>query len=455
MSYNSSMYYEAENYPSPGLPVEDPCLSFWLQRTRYSTLLGHRTTEHLPDTVEVAIIGSGLSGAATAYYLFNGPNPPKSVVMLEARDVCEGATGRNGGHCRPDVFQGYSNYKQVFGKEQALKIIQQEMDTLNLTIDLIEKEGIDCDLWKGNSLDIALDEPCAEKRRKSYHEFVADGGKVEGIVKLITDSSEAKRVSRMYNAILTAIFPAASLWPYKLVAHLLQLCIEKFGLNLQTFTPVTSVKADNSKWILETPRGNVAAEKIVYATNAYTATLLPEFLGCIVPGQGQCAAIVPTNAYSGKRMLANTASYSWGEGNYDYLVQRPQDGIIILGGGKHNVDSEKIRDLTDDTTKQPEITQYLKKAMETHFEGWGKERPGEGYLYDWTGIMAYTRESVPFVGKLEGKPNAYINAGHCGHGMARITSCSKGIASLISGGSWEDTKLPECFQPTTGRLKKE
>lgn len=101
-----SMYYETDNYPSPGLPVEDPCLSFWLQGTRSSPLLGHRTTDSLPDTAEVAIIGSGLSGTATAYYLFDGPNPPKSVVMLEAREACDGATGRNGGHCRPDVFQG-------------------------------------------------------------------------------------------------------------------------------------------------------------------------------------------------------------------------------------------------------------------------------------------------------------------------------------------------------------
>ncbi|KAE9397072.1 FAD dependent oxidoreductase [Gymnopus androsaceus JB14] len=445
------MYYEADeanSYHSPGLPVQEPCLSFWLQGTRSSTLLGHRTTESLPQATEVAIIGSGLSGVATAYFLFNGPNPPKSVVILEAREACDGATGRNG---------GYSSYKRALERHP--------QDNFNLTMDLIEKEDIECDFWKGDTLDTALDKSSAELRRKSYEEFKADGGPVDSIV-MITDSDEAKRISRMRNAVLTAIFPGASLWPYKLVAHLLKLCIDKFGLNLQTTTPVTSVKPGTSSgWILETPRGNITAEKVVYATNAYTATLLPEFLGCIVPGQGQCAAIVPTKSFSGKGMLAHTCCYRFGDGNYDYLIQRPQDGIIILGGGKWNVERMKIAGETNDSMKQPEITEYLKGAMASHYEGWGTERPGEGYLYDWTGIMGYTRENIPF-------PSAYVNAGHCGHGklsellssiwfnrlplgMARIVSCSKGIATLIAGGSWEETKLPECYQPSAKRLNKE
>lgn len=62
-------------------------------------------------------------------------------------------------------------------------------------MDLIEKEGIDCDLWKGESLDTNLDEPSAEWIRKSYEEFKADGGPVD-IVQLITDSDDAKRVCR-------------------------------------------------------------------------------------------------------------------------------------------------------------------------------------------------------------------------------------------------------------------
>jgi hypothetical protein len=44
---------------SPGYPRPNPLLSFWLQHTRNSPLLGHRTTDTLPDKTDVAIIGSG------------------------------------------------------------------------------------------------------------------------------------------------------------------------------------------------------------------------------------------------------------------------------------------------------------------------------------------------------------------------------------------------------------
>lgn len=81
------------------------------------------------DPVDLVIIGSGYSGVATAYWLMTGPNPPKSIVMLEAREICSGATGRNGGFCRPDVYRGYAGYKRIFGREQAMKILEQEMAT--------------------------------------------------------------------------------------------------------------------------------------------------------------------------------------------------------------------------------------------------------------------------------------------------------------------------------------
>ncbi|KAK0481022.1 hypothetical protein EDD18DRAFT_1468404 [Armillaria luteobubalina] len=83
---------------SPGFPSPNACLSFWLQGVRSSPLIGHCTTEELPTTGDVIIIGSGITGASMTYFLLTGENPPKSVVMLEAREMCDSATGQNGGH---------------------------------------------------------------------------------------------------------------------------------------------------------------------------------------------------------------------------------------------------------------------------------------------------------------------------------------------------------------------
>jgi FAD dependent oxidoreductase len=83
----------------PGLPRSNPLPSSWLIPA--DSLAKYQSSESLPsDVVDVVIIGSGFSGASVAWHLLHGDGEPRtkylSCVMLEARDVCSGATGRNG-----------------------------------------------------------------------------------------------------------------------------------------------------------------------------------------------------------------------------------------------------------------------------------------------------------------------------------------------------------------------
>ena len=81
----------------PILPVDDPTEPYW--RQDLDELDNHRTTETLPSTADIAIIGAGYAGASIAYHLLqkqNGQFSKPSIVMLEARGACSGATGRNG-----------------------------------------------------------------------------------------------------------------------------------------------------------------------------------------------------------------------------------------------------------------------------------------------------------------------------------------------------------------------
>lgn len=77
------------------LPVDGATVPYW--RTEPHALDEHRTTEELPKDCDIAIIGAGMTGIATAYHISKqaGDNTP-SVVILEARQLCSGATGRNG-----------------------------------------------------------------------------------------------------------------------------------------------------------------------------------------------------------------------------------------------------------------------------------------------------------------------------------------------------------------------
>ena len=83
---------EEGSIPRSGhLPSPHPTFSFWHNEPSLF-LLHHRTTSELPKVADVVVIGSGISGAFAAKKLLE--EPKLSVVMLEAREACWGATGR-------------------------------------------------------------------------------------------------------------------------------------------------------------------------------------------------------------------------------------------------------------------------------------------------------------------------------------------------------------------------
>lgn len=80
------------------LPSAKSTASYW-HREPSKTLLGHRTTRDLPPTADVVVIGSGITGAFATKELLERADARaggegKRVVLLEAREVCWGATGR-------------------------------------------------------------------------------------------------------------------------------------------------------------------------------------------------------------------------------------------------------------------------------------------------------------------------------------------------------------------------
>ena len=75
---------------SPGVPVDNPTLPLW---TVPRAQIPVDETGLFPQHVDVVIIGSGITGTSFAYNALSREAGLK-IVMLEARDVCSGATGR-------------------------------------------------------------------------------------------------------------------------------------------------------------------------------------------------------------------------------------------------------------------------------------------------------------------------------------------------------------------------
>ncbi len=59
----------------------------------------------------------------------------------------------------------------------------------------------------------------------------------------------------------------------------------------------------------------------------------------------------------------------------------------------------------------------------------------------WAGIMAFSKDSLPLVGRLPGVPHCYISGGYTGHGNAYALQCAHIISELIQGRLHSDADL--------------
>lgn len=348
----------------------------------------------------------------------------------------------------------------MHGQEQALKIVNNERVVLDRVDEFVRKHNVPCDFNLTTTFDVCLTHEFAEYEAQSFKAFQDAGGDVSHVK--FYEGDEAKRRSRVKDAITCYEWPAGSSHPAKLAQWLLNSVIEQ-GVRLWTHCPATNItKADGHgpSWIVYTPRGQIATHKIVHCTNAYAPALLPHLQNYITPNKAQAHSLVPTSAFSGEKALQSTMSLRYSLHHFYSVIQRKHDGTMILGVSRANPDlsAETLaeRESRDDSAYNGEIAQDALKQFGAMFPEYQAEplRHGEGLDHAWSGIIAMTPDSVPFVGHIEELPGQYICAGFNGHGMARIFTCAPGLVKLVLGGSWGETGLPECFQYSQDRLVK-
>jgi lysine/ornithine N-monooxygenase len=81
---------------SASLPRSNGMKSFWTKEPGH--LDNFRSSNDLPQDVDIAIIGAGYSAAAIVTHILatTSKESRPSIVVLEARQLSSGATGRNG-----------------------------------------------------------------------------------------------------------------------------------------------------------------------------------------------------------------------------------------------------------------------------------------------------------------------------------------------------------------------
>lgn len=457
------------NVPSC-LPVDNPGDCFWQMAGH--DLSNYRSTDELPDHSDIVIIGAGYAGVATAYHLAQELGDlARSITILEARSACSGATGRNGGHLRPDLYGHIPTYIDRAGAKAGAEIAEFEIAHVKAIKKFIEEERIDCDFTLTRSFDVWCNKEAAQKAKAIYDYMVSEkfdhmedvafytGDHVEGVSYALQDDLRNPRADLcqlcgVKGAVACASYTAGTIWPYKFIMHLVRTLVSSNKVNLQTNTPVLSIDADeNGGYSIKTPRSHMHAKQVIHANNAYVSGLLPEYKKNIVPCKGICCRITVPDGVRAP-LLNNSYIHRTDDNVLSYLIPRA-DGSIVVGGAAAKFKSFKDQwyDNVDDSVLIEAAKDYYSGYMQRTFNGW--ENTGASVQKIWSGVMGYSYDSNPHVGQVPARENQFILAGFNGHGMPVIWLASKEIAKMVARGiSFEETTLPRLFKTSQFRIDR-
>ncbi|KAF4456138.1 FAD dependent oxidoreductase superfamily [Fusarium albosuccineum] len=435
----------------PGLPSAKPTVPTW-QQPPHPTI-SNAQSPVLPKESDVIIIGSGITGIAVAHCLLNHSKAKNlRVTMLEARTAVSGATGRNGGHLVSDSDSLFPALVKAVGLEQAIETVrfsEANIRRLRNLVTQLEPEDREAVEFRDVITTTAFED---QESFEEAEDAVNQLGKAipNGDLKYKVSGKRDASTIFGYRDVAGVVeqHGVAALWPYRLLTAVLASLKRDFPgrFNLETNTPVKAIdhQQDMSRaypYILHTSRGALVAKQVVHCTNGYSGHLIPNLVGKLYPLRGTMSTqkMGPSFPRVGDRM--SWAHISKGTYNFEtghihlglyYAQQNAKTGVMFLGG-----ESQKLSTLltSDDSTVAKEAQETLCSAAPCIWKDVASTEP----LDVWSGIMGFTADGMPLVGKLPTSLSGrsgdaeWIAAGFNGHGMDKCWLSGETIARMVLG----------------------
>ncbi|KAF7622968.1 hypothetical protein AFLA_010284 [Aspergillus flavus NRRL3357] len=453
----------------PGLPRNNPTAAYWQH-------LPHRLSNvqsaNLPQTTDIAIIGSGITGVSVAKTILE-QDEAATVTVFDARALCSGATGRNGGQLAINAAESYLKLKKMVGMEMAGKIIHFNIKTLEALrriaaqLALVQDPEV-TDVVKIRSF---KDEESFRRVQGGIEALEADHPSLRGLYTVL-DPEACRKEHGVHGVAGAVLHSSGTVWPYRVVTNTFDDLLSRYPsrLSIETNTPVTEVvygpSADSKHpYILTTPRGIIRATHVVYCTNGYTGHLLPALRGVLFPMKGtmtvQDLTAIPSVPNRGSTTswaihytpFLDAATGGLADGLI-YGMQNAKTGWHFFGGEKSP--PEQLLSSDDSTLSQSSV-QFLQESLGSLF---GLQGPAHQKLVSaWSGIMGFTSDTLPLVGKL---PSAltgrdgqgeWFSGGYNGYGMPSAWLAGESLGLMILGQSPREY-LPEAYLISEERLRE-
>jgi len=368
-------------------------------------------------TVDVAVIGGGLTGLSTAYFI-RSVSPHKEVVVLEGRGCGNGASGRNGAMVLTMTEDRYLNFSSDPAMDKKIyDLTAQNLQTLSK---LSVETGIDCELETKGALQVLLSSQDVREAKDYVQRAQSLGMPVE-----LWDKQ------KIVDALGTDVYEGGffdpgggQVNPMKLV-HVFKVAAESAGAKIFENTMVGKIEEGSEHLIYTTAGHTVRAKALVLATNAFTSRL-GFFRNAVAPIREYVAM---TRRFTDQELIdigwRLRVPFNDSRTEVFYLGVT-QDNRIHIGGGSpgysfNNGHLDPAAVGSHSARLQRELVRIYPKLS------------GIGFEATWDGVVDWSLNESPSVGCSGKYRNIFHGLGYSGHGVNLASVFGRIIADLDAG----------------------
>jgi len=348
-----------------------------------------------PVRTEVAIVGAGYTGLSAALHLALAG---RAVVVIDAAEVGDRASGRNGGQVIPGLKYDPDTLEALYGDRLGPKLVATVAAGPDLVFDLIRQQQIDCDAVRNGWLQLATSEAALKPLQQRVRQWQQRGAPAELLTKQQTQRLSGSQ--RYCGGWLDR--RGGTVQPLAYVRGLARSAL-RAGCQIHGASPALKLVRSNGEWRITTAQGELRSAQVILATNAYADRLHEPLRRSVIAIPSFQVATAPLPAALRASILpeGQAVSDTWHLLRYFRL---DASGRLVMGS----------RGVFGDAPLALAARHHYRAVREIY-----PQLESMPFDYHWGGLVAMTPDHVPHLHELA--PGLRAALGYNGRGVAMAT----------------------------------
>ncbi len=373
-------------------------------------------SKHVSKTFDVAVVGTGISGALLTDALLQAG---LTVIAVDRRKILSGSTPASTALLQSELDTPLIELERKLGRARAARVWWRSAQAVQALSDRIQDLGIECNhefrtslYLPGNVLDVSglKTEAAARQKIGLRSEFISRND-----LHAYADINKAGAIVSKGNAEADPVKLAAGLWKKNI----------RRGATFLDHIEVTGIDHSHSKVQLETRDGpSLTARHVVFCTGY-------ELMKFAKPQGYKVISTWVLATKPQKTKLWSSRSLIWEAGDPYLYLRTTQDGRVIVGGEDEVFSDEEKRDALLDKKVAAISRKASKLFPEINFQ------PD----YSWTGSFGESPNGLPAIGLVKGLPRCFAVLGFGGNGITFSMLAAQLVSRQIQGMTDPDAGL--------------